>query len=266
MSVVHTVSHSCRFLRVLKLSDYRLEDPKCLLVLCGKVVLPNSELPKVAKTVTLTTKSSSLAIIQNREENITCSNTSPEEDMSERDQSDEEELCMPPDCVVPDLVQFSSLQDFVKSKSKTGGPLSHGSIVFCRNELSSPFLNQPSHYGSKESDVSVNVPMVMNGCGSQNPSPMDCQDVSMLMEQILSVEGSTGEQASDSVHLNHVTNEANVVTLDHKSEIRHPVCRSNNHDRDEYHTSHQPSCFGSCLLYTSPSPRDATLSRMPSSA
>ena len=25
-------------------------------------------------------------------------------------------------------------------------------------------------------------------------------------------------------------------------------------------------CFGCCLLYTSPSPRDATLSRMPSSA
>ena len=30
--------------------------------------------------------------------------------------------------------------------------------------------------------------------------------------------------------------------------------------------SHRPKVKGSCLLYTSPSPRDATLSRMPSSA
>ena len=30
--------------------------------------------------------------------------------------------------------------------------------------------------------------------------------------------------------------------------------------------THQIGSFGPCLLYTSPSPRDATLSRMPSSA
>ena len=34
----------------------------------------------------------------------------------------------------------------------------------------------------------------------------------------------------------------------------------------EYHTKHVDTIFQSCLLYTSPSPRDATLSRMPSSA
>ena len=32
------------------------------------------------------------------------------------------------------------------------------------------------------------------------------------------------------------------------------------------HTWSHPDCHMSCLLYTSPSPRDATLSRMPSSA
>ena len=37
--------------------------------------------------------------------------------------------------------------------------------------------------------------------------------------------------------------------------------------RDElYEVWNQMGVFGSCLLYTSPSPRDATLSRMPSSA
>ena len=34
--------------------------------------------------------------------------------------------------------------------------------------------------------------------------------------------------------------------------------------REEY--ARFPDCTGDCLLYTSPSPRDATLSRMPSSA
>ena len=34
----------------------------------------------------------------------------------------------------------------------------------------------------------------------------------------------------------------------------------------EYHPDQFPGLVFSCLLYTSPSPRDATLSRMPSSA
>ena len=37
-------------------------------------------------------------------------------------------------------------------------------------------------------------------------------------------------------------------------------------DRIYYTHDHQIDIFKSCLLYTSPSPRDATLSRMPSSA
>jgi len=35
---------------------------------------------------------------------------------------------------------------------------------------------------------------------------------------------------------------------------------------DEYNHVYLYGCWNSCLLYTSPSPRDATLSRMPSSA
>ena len=38
LPVVNTIAHSCRYLRVLKLSDYRVEDPKILLVLCGKAI------------------------------------------------------------------------------------------------------------------------------------------------------------------------------------------------------------------------------------
>ena len=34
----------------------------------------------------------------------------------------------------------------------------------------------------------------------------------------------------------------------------------------EYHAGNLPIILSACLLYTSPSPRDATLSRMPSSA
>ena len=37
-------------------------------------------------------------------------------------------------------------------------------------------------------------------------------------------------------------------------------------DYVEEHEEDDPDCYYSCLLYTSPSPRDATLSRMPSSA
>ena len=37
-------------------------------------------------------------------------------------------------------------------------------------------------------------------------------------------------------------------------------------NRNSYHFVYERGCWGGCLLYTSPSPRDATLSRMPSSA
>lgn len=37
--VMKTIVYSCRFLTVLKLSDYRLDDPENLLVLCGKSVV-----------------------------------------------------------------------------------------------------------------------------------------------------------------------------------------------------------------------------------
>lgn len=38
LTVLNTVVRSCRYLTVLKLSDYRVEDPKTLLLLCGRVV------------------------------------------------------------------------------------------------------------------------------------------------------------------------------------------------------------------------------------
>ena len=38
-AVVQTIVKSCRYLTVLKLSDYRLEDPENLLVLCGRVAV-----------------------------------------------------------------------------------------------------------------------------------------------------------------------------------------------------------------------------------
>ena len=38
---------SCRFLTTLKLSDYRVDDPKCLLVLCGRKVISKSPLSPV---------------------------------------------------------------------------------------------------------------------------------------------------------------------------------------------------------------------------
>ena len=42
-AVVSSIAHSCRYLTVLKLSDYYLEDPSDLLVLCGKaLVYPKS--------------------------------------------------------------------------------------------------------------------------------------------------------------------------------------------------------------------------------
>ena len=42
--------------------------------------------------------------------------------------------------------------------------------------------------------------------------------------------------------------------------------RGKRHAEREYSESVSYKCIKSCLLYTSPSPRDATLSRMPSSA
>lgn len=41
-SVLRTIAQSSRCLTVLKLSDYRLEDPNDLLILCGKTVIPKT--------------------------------------------------------------------------------------------------------------------------------------------------------------------------------------------------------------------------------
>ncbi len=43
LSIVETLAHSCRCLTVLKLSDYRANDPKTLLVLCGKKVMERQQ-------------------------------------------------------------------------------------------------------------------------------------------------------------------------------------------------------------------------------
>ena len=55
------------------------------------------------------------------------------------------------------------------------------------------------------------------------------------------------------------------VNIDHVATIRNA---RGEHHPDPYYAALQVMKMGanSCLLYTSPSPRDATLSRMPSSA
>lgn len=49
-SIVETLAQSCRSLTVLKLSDYRVEDPRSLLVLCGRVASSCVERGEMYKT------------------------------------------------------------------------------------------------------------------------------------------------------------------------------------------------------------------------
>ena len=70
-SVVDTLARSCRHLTVLKLSDHRLEDPKSLLVLCGRVVVSppanNADLAeredRVARGVTISVPTSEPVVL-----------------------------------------------------------------------------------------------------------------------------------------------------------------------------------------------------------
>ena len=62
-------------------------------------------------------------------------------------------------------------------------------------------------------------------------------------------EGADGEQTADSAPLEASLTDAKIVV-----------------DANGVGAKGDPMRFGTCLLYTSPSPRDATLSRMPSSA
>ena len=48
VSVLDTIARSCRYLTVLKLSDYRVNDPRTLLVLCGKRVAERSNISSPA--------------------------------------------------------------------------------------------------------------------------------------------------------------------------------------------------------------------------
>ena len=64
VSVVDTLVRSCRYLTVLKLSDYRVEDPKTLLLLCGKRVVQEPSRIKISP-VRLTNRGGSRVCIIN---------------------------------------------------------------------------------------------------------------------------------------------------------------------------------------------------------
>ena len=58
-----------------------------------------------------------------------------------------------------------------------------------------------------------------------------------------------------------------IMTITHGYYFDHERCKPMFLDDTwEYHTTHKKWRYRSCLLYTSPSPRDGLLSRMPSSA
>ena len=228
-SIVHTLAHSCRYLCVLKLSDFRVEDPKCLLVLCGKVILPNSVVSKAAQTVTYRETSSHSHIYR------------VEEELPERDQSLEREpdVCVSGYSVVPDL--SSSLQDFVRSKKSTSdSSLLHSRIIFHHNRLSPQFIDQS--LCDTESDMGGYGPMTVSGESSENPSPMDCQDVSMLMQQLLSVENSPSSRGQDLDSMCG-SRDGNEILVDHdESEIRH-LSVQNNYDMEQEGRAHQQAVY-----------------------
>lgn len=233
VSVVNTLAHHCRFLRVLKLSDFRVEDPKCLLVLCGKVIVPDSvAVPKVEH------------LVQKSDHN----NTHLVKRTPERDLSTEGELSSVSilgSDVVLDGVQISSLQDSLKSKSTAVSALTHNTIIFHHNRLSSQGLSQSSHY-ERSNDVVGGIPMDTNGCSNQNQSPMEHQDVSTLMEQLLAVESSTthNEKAIDLVCPSQDENQAAMFLVDSELESRHNPIGQNNYDKKDYHTLCQSDCWG----------------------
>ena len=223
VSVVDTLAYSCRFLRVLKLSDFRVEDPQCLLALCGKVILPNTETSKevVAQDTT------DIHTIE------TCDNEVPEKDQLM--DGEERRECICGNAVVPDIPAFQRLKSTTDS-------LSHNNVVFLHNRLSSRFHDQPAPYGQEcSNDAGFSVATVGSGCNTQNPSPMDHQDVSTLMEQLLSVESSSDGQAMDVVCLNHDRNESAASDIDDETEDRVPVGQ-NNYDVNGQVSHHLPWC------------------------
>ena len=203
-----------------------MEDPKCLLVLCGKVVLPNSVASKAAQTVTHVAETSSH------------SHTNLEEAMAERDQpvtmEREADVCVSGYGMVPDW--SSNLQDFnTRLKYAADPSYSHSSIVFHHNRLSAQAIDQP--LCDTERDVDGCVPMAVSADSSQNPSPMDHQDVSTLMQQLLSVESPPSSGGRQDLDLMCQSRDRNIM---HESEIWHPVGQNN------YNRAHlQSMCYWS---------------------
>lgn len=58
--VMRTLVHSCRYLTMLKLSDYRLDDPNNLLVLCGRVAVSTSKCSTVGSNSSMALDPTSL--------------------------------------------------------------------------------------------------------------------------------------------------------------------------------------------------------------
>ena len=214
VSVVHTLAHSCQFLRVLKLSDFRVEDPQCLLALCGKVILPvvTKEPQKVAQIATRGQCSGGL------------DDKVPEmKKSSKKEQQRGVSECVSGNAVVPDISQLSRLQDLLKSNS-TADSFSHNSIAFLHNRLSAQFPNQTSSCVLSGSD---NVPTAASGCSNENRSPMDQQDVSTLMEQLLCMKSSTDTSAMDWMGTIHEKNEDISLLVDRGLVDACPVGQNN---------------------------------------
>ena len=206
-----------------------MEDPKCLLVLCGKVALPNSVVSKAAQTV-----AQCHATIETSGHTHT---TSLDESMVERDQSvameGEPDDCASGYSVVPDL--SSNFQDFFSARLRYHVADSHGSIIFHHNRLSA----QPSSFvceteGGMDGCV---VPMAISGDSSQDTSPMEHQDVSTLMQQLLTVEcsPSTSSQCcegQDHEELMCQSQDGNML------QILHDPVGQNNYDVEQERRGH----------------------------
>ena len=239
-SIIRTLAYSCRYLSILKLSDFRVEDPKCLLVLCGKVVLPNSVASKAAQTVTHVAETSS------------GSHSNPEEEaVVERDQpvamEGEPDVCV------------SNLQEFhVRLKCAADSSYTHSSIIFHHNRLSGQAIDQRRY--DAESNVDSCVPMAVSGDSSQNPSPMEHQDVSTLMQQLLSVETSPSSGGRQDSDLMCQSRDRNIM---HESEIWHPVGQNNYSAEQEYRVHPQAVCCGSEPSASSQLPHPSVLRRFP---
>ena len=225
VSVVRTLAHSCRYLSVLKLSDFRVEDPRCLLVLCGRVVLPNSVVSKAAQTVS----QCHVIEVSSRHSHTSLSEATAERDLSVALEGEQPDICTSGCSVVPDL--STNFQDFntrLKCVAESSCQSHGGTIVFHRNQLSAQPVCNTEGAGCVE-------PMAVSGDSSQNTSPMDHQDVSTLMQQLLSVESSPHSRCDERQEADWTCQSQDRNNVMQTSE--HPIGQ-NNYDAEQEYRGH----------------------------